>query len=394
MMTLFARASVLALAVALAGCGGSSAPASAIATPTLVPVGGSLEKTPLAGLIDMQDISWHNTDAGQPAFVIGNVDMFPGLFGGIVINATWSQMQPAAGGSVDFSDVDAALSEIRAYNAANPGSPLGVKLRIYGGNSAPSWAKSLSGGPVTIYRNPAGCDGAVDSCPLTIGLFWTAPYITAWRAFQAQVAAKYDSEPLVRAVAVTSCASQTDEPFVPTTGPVSKSNLGNAAVPYSDAAEQACLSGAVNDYSAWPLTAIDFTFNTYTKFTGGTDAAFTESVMMLCRSTVGSRCVLDNHALSSPVYSGDSAIYAAIAADGPPINFQTEAPEGMGCLWRATIAQGVALGANAIEVWPETKYQGFDTLTVAQVKKLAKEFTTPIPVPKQTPLPTPCTGFH
>jgi hypothetical protein len=326
--------------------------------------------------------------------VIANVEQFPGIFGGIVINATWSQMQTSSVGSVDFSAVDAALASVRTYNSANPSAPLGVKLRIYGGNSAPEWAKELSGGPVTIYRNPGGCDGVADSCPLTIGLFWTTPYITAWRAFQAQVAAKYDSEPLIRAVAVTSCASQTDEPFVPTTGPVSKKNLENAPVPYTDAKEQACLTGAITDYAAWTQSDIDFTFNTYSKITGGTDPAFTTSVMNLCRSTIGARCVLDNHALESPPYSADAGVYSNIEAAAGLVNFQTQSPEAMGCLWQETIAQGIAFGARAIEIWPETKYQGFDSLSVPDVQSLASQFVSPIPVSTATPLPTPCSGFH
>ncbi len=49
---------------------------------------------------------------------------------------------------------------------------------------------------------------------------------------------------------------------------------------------------------------------------------------------------------------------------GGLINFQTQAPEGMGCIWPETITQGLILGARAIELWPEKKYQGFTTLTV------------------------------
>ena len=184
----------------------------------------------------MQDISWHNTDGAQPAFDIGNAQQFPGLLGGIVINATWSQMQPATGGAVDFSAVDAALAQITTYNGANASAPLGVKLRIYGGSNAPAWAKSI-GGPVTIYRNPAGCNGQTDSCPLTVGAFWSTPYITAWRTFQAAVAAKYDTNPLIIAVAVTSCAAQTDEPFVASSGPVSKANLGRRRIHRHSGAE-------------------------------------------------------------------------------------------------------------------------------------------------------------
>jgi hypothetical protein len=351
---------------------------------------------PLRGLIDMQDIAWHNADNGTPTFDPSYIAAYPGLFGGIVVNATWAQMQPAHGGPVDFSYVDAALASVAAYNASSTvtqAAPARVKLRMYAGSNAPAWAKALTGGPVTIYRNPAGCQGQVDSCALTVGPYWTQPYIDAWRAFQAAVAARYDPNPLVAAVAVTSCAEQTDEPFVASSGPISKQNLKNAGL--TDALQQSCLSGAMTDYAAWPNTDVDFTVNSYNKLAGGVDTAFTESVMAQCRAAAGPRCVLDNHALQAPLTS-DLQIYADIRAMGAPINFQTQAPEAMGCLWPETITEGLMLGARAIEVWPEAKYQGFTTLSISDVQTLKNLFFAPVPTttPVPNPLPSPCSGFN
>jgi hypothetical protein len=334
-------------------------------------------KTPLQGLIDMQTITWHNLADGGPTFNIANVDMFPGLLGGIVINATWSALQPLQTGALDFNTVDSALAMVRTYNAANPSAPLGVKLRVYGGTNAPDWAKAINGGPIGIVRNPAGC--AKPPCNLTIGLYWTPEYIAAWRAFQVLLAARYDSEPLIRQVAVTSCASQTDEPFVPTNDTGSRANLIDAGL--TDTAQQACLSGAIGDYAAWTNTLIDYTFNVYVKVGGGgTVPSFTTTVMDLCRTTLGSRCVLDNHALSDPPNSSDALVYSNMQDAGGPINFQTQSPVGFGCLWTGTIAQGVSYGASAIEVWPDSKFDGIDSLQTQQVAQLAGEFTTPIPV--------------
>lgn len=397
----FMRIVILINCLALVACGGSSAASPALpsasptpnATLTPAPVGAGSPKIPLRGLIDMQDIHWNNIGA-QPVFDMSNVNAFPGLFGGIVINATWNQMQPMQGGAVDFSAVDAALAQIRTYNAANSSAPLGAKLRIYGGANAPAWADAFPGGPITVYRNPAGCNGKVDFCPLTEGPFWTTPYINAWRAFQAQVAAKYDSEPLIVAVAVTSCASQTDEPFVPSIGPISKANL--AAAGFNDTVQQACLAGAPKDYAGWQNTDVDFTFNSYDIIAGGQDESFTKSVMLACRSQFSYRCVLDNHALTAPVASTDAAVVSDISSLGGLINFQTQAPEGMGCLWPETVTQGILEGARAIELWPESQYQGFDTLTFPEVSSLRALFYNPIatPTPLPSPLPTPCTGYN
>ena len=361
-------------------------------TVTLVP-----PKIPIRGLIDMQDISWHDTDNATPApFTTAYITMFPGSFGGIVINETWADLQPTQGGTIVTTAIDNDLLAVQTYNSLSnvtQSSPVSVKLRIYAGSNAPQWAKHLPGGPITIYRNPAGCNGQTDTCPLTVGPYWTTPYISAWRAFQAQVAAQYDTKPLIVAVAVTSCAEQTDEPFVASTGPISKANLEAAGL--TDTLQQACLSGAMTDYAAWANTDIDFTFNSYNKLTGGLDTAFSQSIMQQCRSMAPNRCVLDNHALQTPI-TNDPGIYADIQSMGGLINFQTQSPEGMGCIWPETITQGLILGARAIELWPEKTYQGFTTLTVPEVASLEAQFFAPVPTttPVPSPLPTPCSGFN
>jgi hypothetical protein len=384
------------VAFALCACGGGSTAFTRVppSAPTLGSVGISAAKIPLRGLIDMQDISWHNTDNGEPAFDPSFITGYPGLFGGIVINATWAEMQPTQGGQIVTTALDTALAQVSHYNglsSVTQSSPVGVKLRIYAGSNAPLWAKNMAGGPITIYRNPAGCNGATDSCVLTLGPYWTQAYILAWRAFQAQVAATYDGNPLVIAVAVTSCAEQTDEPFVASSGPVSKQNLRTAGL--TDALQEACLSNAVTDYAPWQNTDIDFTFNTYNKLAGGLDSAFTQSVMTQCRQAAGMRCVLDNHALQTPITS-DPDVYTAIQSMGGLINFQTQSPEAMGCIWPETITQGIILGARAIEVWPQ--FQGFTTLSVPQVQALRNLFFAPVPTntPAPNPLSTPCSGYN
>ncbi len=66
-------------------------------------------KPVIAGLIDMQTITWHNQDNGQPTFTLDNVNQFPGVFGGIVLNATWGEMQLQPGGPLQTARIDAAL---------------------------------------------------------------------------------------------------------------------------------------------------------------------------------------------------------------------------------------------------------------------------------------------
>jgi hypothetical protein len=332
----------------------------------------------------MQTINWHNQDDGEPSFTIGNVAHFPGLFAGIVINAAWKDMQSQPKGTVDFSRIEAALTQIRAYNEAHSDAPLGVNLRIFAGNQAPLWAKQIAGGPVSMFRNPQGCHPG--PCPTTIGKVWHADYISAWRVFQQAVAAKYDAEPLIRAVSITSCATQTDEPFVPSIDPAARENL--IAAGYSDAAGKACLMGAIEDYAAWKRTPINFTFNTFNLISrepvrgmgrgtrrtnpAGNDPLFSVSVMRACRNALGDRCILANHALGAEMPEQVAEIVKAIAEMGGPIYYQTESPARMGG-WEATIAVGVRYRATAIELWPDAKFQGFMILSVESVAALRNQ---------------------
>lgn len=133
---------------------------------------------------------------------------------------------------------------------------------------------------------------------------------------------------------------------------------------------------------------------------GGTNPTFTVNTMAACHSTLGPQCIVDNHALMEPLYSNDSIVYSTMQTLGAPVNFQTQSPVGMGCQWTATIARGVQIGAVSIEVWPEAKYQGFDSLippgvSPNAVPSLAAIFMGPIAVPAvPNPLPASCTGFN
>lgn len=324
-------------------------------------------KPAIAGFIDMQTITWHNTDDSQPTFTLDNIKKYPGVFGGIVLNATWNEMQPARDGPLITRRIDHALNQVRKFNAAHPTAPLGVKLRIFQGNQAPFWAKAIGGGgPRTIQRNPQGCPSG--NCPITIGPVWDPEYIAAWRSFQAKVAARYDREPLIRAVAITSCTMETDEPFVmPVEQPIPPG--------YTDRADKRCLRGAVDDYAAWRRTIIDYTFNAFDQIEkGGTDPHFTLSVMNGCRAALGPRCELGNHAFQATMPDENAQIVEAISARGAPIHFQTVGPKVEGFNWRTTIRAAARDHATGIELWPDEEFGGFTSLTKNRMRNLKALF--------------------
>lgn len=342
-------------------------------------------KPVIAGFIDMQDIAWHNTDDGQPMFTLSYIKKYPGLFGGIVLNATWNEMEPTQGGFLNTARLNLALSQVREYNAKHPKTPIYVKLRIFSGNQAPPWAKALAGGPDTVQRNPLGCRiPNPPGCPITIGRVWMPRYIAAWRAFQKRVAAIYDSNALIRSVAITSCTMETDEPFVLPNAPPNG---------YTDAREEACLAGAVEDYSAWQQTEIDYTFNTFQRLQGGgADLSFTLSVMNACRQTLHARCELGNHAFASNMRPGNVPVVDAIAKRGPPIHFQTAGPNSAGFNWAATMRLAHKDNATAIELWPN--FGGFTTLSKAKVTKLLALFNGQTPTREQKNGPDEPGHFH
>jgi hypothetical protein len=167
---------------------------------------------------------------------------------------------------------------------------------------------------------------------------------------------------------------QTDEPFV--------MPMQQPAPPgYTDAAGQACLSGAVDDYSAWQRTTIDYTINVFARIQqGGTDPAFSMSVMNACRAKLGPRCELGNHALAASMPPANAQIVAAISPLGAPIHYQTVGPKSQSFVtWAATVRTARRYNATALELWPDAQFGGFTTLTPAQMNRLVSLFGKPSP---------------
>lgn len=325
------------------------------------------------------DISFHNYTAGVPVNTTADLATVPGVFGGIVVNVTWAQLQPTATTVVASGNpIDTLLQQVRSYNLSYPAKPLAVRLPVWPGINAPDWAKNLDGNaPVSIIRN-----SGANMNPVTVGHYWSAAYISAWRTLQQQLAALYDAEPLIASVSITSCSAQTDEPFVPTGDATSLKNLYAAG--YNDAAQQRCLNGALTDYAAWKVTPLDFTFSPYANKDGSQMTppqpdvqipSVRTAIMDTCRTTLGSRCVLSNHAIACPVASQVSFIYAEMVKLAGPVSLQTQAPSGLPFNWTTVIQQTIAFGGGSVELWVGNG--GFPSMPPATVAGYAALFTTP-----------------
>jgi Beta-galactosidase len=206
-------------------------------------------KALLLGLVDKgSEASYHQ---GQPYPVIdlSDVTSRAPAVGGVVVNQTWAQLEPEQG-TYDFSTLDASLAVVAAYNQAHPSSTLGVRLRVFAAYAAPDWAKTLDGTPITVAATASNTGG-------TLGRWWESGYRDAWAGLQKALAARYDTNPTLNEVAVSSCTTLTAEPFVMSPGAIT----GAEADGWTTTDQQSCLDGAFSDYAPWAHTAIYYPMN-------------------------------------------------------------------------------------------------------------------------------------
>ena len=317
------------------------------------------DKAPIRGLVSMGPMKFSSADT-EPDNTLEPLNARPGIFGGIVVLATWRGLQPTANSKIaDNNIIDKALDEVRAYNRKNPQKPLGVKLRVWSGIMAPDWAKQIGGKPISVSHNDK---------QHTLGRFWSPAYRQAWAHFQEMLAAKYDKEPLIREVAVTSCMSFTAEPFYLADEPSVAKPLNAAG--FKPFQFKQCLNDIVKDYAPWKTTNVETPLNPVYMPLGNNkgDPGFTDAFMRSCRKEFGKRCIFDNHDFDTQPPSSMGPIYASMTKLGPPLEFQTfhVAPPD----WDGTIRKAASMRAGSIELWQD--YKGFQTQPDAKLKQWAQ----------------------
>jgi hypothetical protein len=316
-------------------------------------------KPPIRGLVSMGAFKFVGS-GGDPVNTLDPLNAKPGIFGGLVVIASWAQLEPTQGGEIDPDNVVAkALADVRTYNEKNPQKPLAVRLRIWGGFKAPGWAMKIGGEPIAAVHNNKNRH---------VGRFWLPEYRKAWASMQERLAAKYDSRPLIREVAMTSCMSFTAEPFFSPSEDSVMQPLRAAG--FTDASYKECLRHGIEDYAGWKTSRIVLSVNPLRTGLGQGpgDADFTMGLMHECRNKLHERCVLDNHDLDTNLAKPLIPIYALMKKLGPEIVFQTAATNPKD--FDGTIRFGIEQGATAIELWQD--YGGFPTVPDAQLRKWAK----------------------
>lgn len=333
----------IAAAILLAGGGRSAAAQQA--------------KPPIKGLVSMGAFKFVGS-GGDPVNTLEPLKAKPGIFGGIVVIASWAQLQPTSASEFNSDVIDKAMAEIRAYNAAHPEKPLAVRLRIWGGFKAPAWTMKLGGPPITAVHNNKN---------RRVGRFWSPEYRQAWARLQEKLAAKYDSWPLIREVSMTSCMSFTAEPFFSPSEESVQQPIRQAG--FTEEAYKECLRSGLSDYAPWKQTRIVLSVNPLRTGLnqGPGDPEFTMQIMRDCRRTLGVRCVFDNHNLDTNLPRPLLPLYALMKQLGPEIVFQTGGTNPKD--FEGTIKKGVDMGATSIELWQD--YGGFPTVPDDLLKRWA-----------------------
>ena len=273
----------------------------------------------------------------------------------------WKDLQPTAGSLVTTA-LDANLAAAAARGAR-------VKLRVFAGVNSPDWAKQLGGPPVAM-TDPF--DGKIGSVPR----FWTPEFGAAVYAnLQTLLAARYDADPVVAEVVVSRCSAFYPEPFLRQTSNA-ENRAALLAAGYTMDADKACHRAQIDAHQVWAQTRSGLAFNPaqFVSATGAavSDDAFTAEMMSYCRTRLGSRCVLENMSIRSPISSLDpnpaqpryQRMYDAMAALGPPLAFQTAVEDRIGdCA--ATLDWAVTMRAAHVELPRDPAAAGCTTEVLA-----------------------------
>lgn len=277
----------------------------------------------------------------------------------VVVRVSWAELEPARD-QYDFSSIDAGLAK-----AATGG--WGAKLRVMAGTAAPDWAKTLDG-PAWPYLNSAGKTVG------TVGRWWTPSYGDAYGAMMTALAARYDTNPTLREVALTRCMTQFAEPlwreFMS-----QPANVRNAlAAGYTEAADRDCaVAQTVTDGAPWRHTHVDLAL-TGAPYIADDGTAYVDNKapvnnLSLLEKTWGAKGLPENNQLAGGRES--SRLYQAIDATGEPDTYQVEtytklAPAGVPGLLAA-----LNTGCNVEQAASVELPTGYQNATPAQLQPYA-----------------------
>lgn len=331
---------------------------------------------------------------------------------------SWVDLQTTDGGAIaSNNNIDKALTLCTTVNGRQS-KQWTVKLRIFCGSVAPTWAKNKSGGPISGNSSE------------TLGPFWCADYQASYKDFMTKLAAKYDANPLIGEVTICLTADDSGEPCLHNaigsgSGRTSALRTGvyqsNYSTTNTDPTQLAAVKAAMTTLTnaVWATTPVSFAFNPYdniaTGASGDINNLLIPTIDYLQANVATPKGVLENNSLranaivkmpnnkswapnGSPYADRATAytsMYKEMAKFGPsataatdlgftplanpsPICIQTATYSGQGgtpAAFQNTLEYAIWLGARMVEL-----PSGYNALTAAQLDSYNARLTANDPV--------------
>lgn len=253
------------------------------------------------------------------------------------VQAQWDDLQPSSGGAiVQPNAIDQRLAD----------SSLPVRVRLYLGRYAPSWAKNIGGTPID-YTDP------YDGQTATVGRWWHPDYIAAAQDFYDKLAAIYDGNADIVCVFAAAAMTVYAEPCIRgINSATTRQNLLDAG--YTKAADQDAEMAQIDMMTTWTQTPIGLAYNPwqYVNANGssGSDPSFTADMMDHHRDLFGAYAILQNNSIRESYISSPPGWYSIFTARGGPKQFQTAAATRVGDVYRTCDWAIDYLGASGIEL--------------------------------------------
>jgi hypothetical protein len=281
-------------------------------------------------------------------------------------DVSWAELQPVAGGPIAPDNaIDQAITDVDAWNAANPTHPELLKVRIVAGIHSPTWADNLGGACYEVTDPNSGESGCSPR-------FWTQAFSDAYYQFEAELAAKYDGNPAIGEVLMAKNATVYNESLIRQTESPATVTAMLAAGYTTTVDEQEQILDIESLGTYWLHTHVGFAFNPYqTVNPVAEDEAFTQELIADGRQVLGDQLVIENNSLRQSYLGGSGSyqsMYAFMDQVGGPIAFQTSTIGRAGSL-AAVLDGAVALSASSVEL-----PSGYEAdLTPAQVAAISAD---------------------
>jgi hypothetical protein len=258
---------------------------------------------------------------------------------GYIIEGQWDALEPTKGAPITTTNIDSAVSAVRAWNQANPTNRRGLRLRVEAGIHAPSWVKTMAGGPVAV-KSPSGNTG-------TVPRWWTTAVQDAYGSFITELAAYVDSIAEIHEVTVGLTMEFFGEIFIRFP---SENAAALEAAGLTQALDLAAMESSFRAHRAFKHAVTQIDVNAYEQLSGGNSLTITNQMMTYALGLGLPKVQFANASLSD---TGNDSLYALMKQYGPKgsqtaaITFQTMPTVGD---ITTVIDRAISFGATSVEI--------------------------------------------